>query len=107
MTRSERGRRSSAVVGSRHFWHAGAAGRSMPGVGGREHVVGPTTEQEQELYTSMVRSRAFEETAISLAADGKLPGSWLSGIGQEGTLGVIGQLRGDDYLTYTHRGAYG
>lgn len=82
-------------------------GRSMPGVGGREHVVGPTTEQERELYTSMVRSRAFEETAISLAADGKLPGSWLSGIGQEGTLGVIGQLRGDDYLTYTHRGAYG
>ncbi len=54
----------------------------------------------------MVRSRAFEEAAISLAADGQIPGSWLSGIGQEGTLGVIGQLRGDDYLTYTHRGAY-
>jgi acetoin:2,6-dichlorophenolindophenol oxidoreductase subunit alpha len=54
----------------------------------------------------MVRSRTFEKMAIALAAGGKLPGSWLSGIGQEGTLGVIGQLRDDDYLTYTHRGAY-
>jgi pyruvate dehydrogenase E1 component alpha subunit len=54
----------------------------------------------------MVRSRAFEEMAISLAANGQIPGSWLSGIGQEGTLGVIGQLGAGDYLTYTHRGAY-
>jgi pyruvate dehydrogenase E1 component alpha subunit len=65
-----------------------------------------TLVEKRELYTSMVRSRAFEETAISLVADGQIPGSWLSGIGQEGTLGVIGQLRADDYLTYTHRGAY-
>lgn len=66
----------------------------------------PTLAEKHELYTAMVRSRAFEEVAISLAADGQIPGSWLSGIGQEGTLGVIGQLRDDDYLTYTHRGAY-
>jgi len=66
-----------------------------------------TTAEKRELFTSMVRSRTFEETASALAADGKFPGSWLSGIGQEGTLGVIGQLRRDDYLTYTHRGAYG
>ncbi len=62
--------------------------------------------QKRDLYRLMVRSRAFEEAAISLVAEGKIPGSWLSGIGQEGTLGVIGQLGGDDYLTYTHRGAY-
>ncbi len=54
----------------------------------------------------MVRSRAFEEVAGSLAADGQIPGSWLSGIGQEGTIGVIAQLRADDWVTYTHRGAY-
>jgi acetoin:2,6-dichlorophenolindophenol oxidoreductase subunit alpha len=83
-----------------------APGRSPPGVGRRDRGVEPTKVEKRELYTSMVRSRAFEETAIALAADGKLPGSWLSGIGQEGTLGVIGQLRDDDYLTYTHRGAY-
>ncbi len=65
-----------------------------------------TIAEKRELFTSMVRSRAFEETAASLAADGQIPGSWLSGIGQEGTLGVIAQLRADDYLTYTHRGAY-
>jgi len=69
--------------------------------------VTPTEDQKRELYTLMVRSRAFEETAGALAAAGEIPASWLSGIGQEGTLGAIGQLRHDDYLTYTHRGAYG
>lgn len=65
-----------------------------------------TPTQKQTLYRTMVRSRAFEEAVISLVADGEVPGSWLSGIGQEGALGVIGQLRADDYVTYTHRGAY-
>lgn len=66
----------------------------------------PTLAEKRELYELMVRSRAFEETAISLVAEGQIPGSWLSGIGQEGTLGAISQLRPDDYVTYTHRGAY-
>jgi pyruvate dehydrogenase E1 component alpha subunit len=69
--------------------------------------VAPTPTQEIEIYTLMVRSRAFEEAAIALAAAGDIPGSWLSGVGQEGTLGAISQLRPDDYLTYTHRGSYG
>jgi pyruvate dehydrogenase E1 component alpha subunit len=30
----------------------------------------------------------------------------MSGIGQEGIVGAVGQLRPDDYITYTHRGAY-
>jgi pyruvate dehydrogenase E1 component alpha subunit len=59
-----------------------------------------------KMYSDMVRSRAFEETAIALAEAGEIPGSWMSGIGQEGTVGAVGQLRRDDYLTYTHRGAY-
>ncbi len=67
----------------------------------------PTPTGQLELYTLMVRSRAFEEAAIALAAAGDIPGSWLSGVGQEGTLGAISQLRPDDYLTYTHRGSYG
>lgn len=67
----------------------------------------PSPAEQVELYTLMVRSRAFEEAAVALAATGSIPGSWLSGIGQEGTLGAISRLRPDDYLTYTHRGAYG
>ena len=70
-------------------------------------MVAPSVDEKRDLLALMVRSRAFEETAGALAASGEIPGSWLSGIGQEGTLGVIAQLRSDDYLTYTHRGAYG
>jgi pyruvate dehydrogenase E1 component alpha subunit len=54
----------------------------------------------------MVRSRAFEEVAIAQAKEGRIPGSWMSGLGQEGTVGAVGQLRPDDCITYTHRGAY-
>jgi TPP-dependent pyruvate/acetoin dehydrogenase alpha subunit len=59
-----------------------------------------------QLYTYMVRSRAFEEMAISRVYAAKIPATWMSGIGQEGIVGAVGQLRPDDYITYTHRGAY-
>jgi pyruvate dehydrogenase E1 component alpha subunit len=65
-----------------------------------------SAEQLLNLYRLMVRSRAFEEMAISQANEGRIPGSWMSGIGQEGTVGAVGQLRPDDFVTYTHRGAY-
>jgi TPP-dependent pyruvate/acetoin dehydrogenase alpha subunit len=66
----------------------------------------PSPEQLVKLYTDMVRSRAFEEMAISQVYAGKVPSSWMSGIGQEGIVGAVGQLLTDDYVTYTHRGAY-
>ena len=66
----------------------------------------PSTEQMVKLYTQMARSRAFEEMVISLVPAGKIPSTWMSGIGQEGSVGAVGQLRPDDYITYTHRGAY-
>ena len=66
----------------------------------------PSLQQLLKLYTDMVRSRAFEEMAISQVYAGKVPSSWMSGIGQEGIVGAVGQLRPDDYITYTHRGAY-
>lgn len=66
----------------------------------------PSAEQMLKLYTYMVRSRAFEEMAISRVYAGKIPATWMSGIGQEGIVGAVGQLRQDDYITYTHRGAY-
>jgi TPP-dependent pyruvate/acetoin dehydrogenase alpha subunit len=68
--------------------------------------VEPSPKTLLKLYTYMVRSRAFEEMAISQVYAGKIPSSWMSGIGQEGIVGVVGQLRPDDYITYTHRGAY-
>jgi TPP-dependent pyruvate/acetoin dehydrogenase alpha subunit len=66
----------------------------------------PPPKQLAKLYTDMTRSRAFEELVISLVPQGKIPGTWMSGIGQEGAVGAVGQLRPDDYITYTHRGAY-
>jgi pyruvate dehydrogenase E1 component alpha subunit len=76
-------------------------------VGGkRGECVELSTQQLLKLYTLMVRSRAFEEMAASQVGEGKIPGSWMSGIGQEGTVGAVGQLRPDDAITYTHRGAY-
>jgi pyruvate dehydrogenase E1 component alpha subunit len=107
MVGEELERGDSALVGLRRSWHADTAWlarHQAPTDGDRS--VEPSIEERRELYVSMVRSRAFEETASSLAADGQIPGSWLSGIGQEGTMGVIGQLRTDDFVTYTHRGAY-
>jgi len=72
----------------------------------RGQHVEPSTEQMIKLYTDMVRSRAFEELVISLVPQGKIPSTWMSGIGQEGIVAAVGQLRRDDYITYTHRGAY-
>ncbi len=66
----------------------------------------PTDDQRIHLYTLMMRSRAFEEMVKEQVLAGKIPSSWLSGKGQEGIVGALAQLRGDDYLTFTHRGAY-
>jgi TPP-dependent pyruvate/acetoin dehydrogenase alpha subunit len=63
-------------------------------------------ERQLDLYRLMVRSRAFDDLAIAQVREGHIPGSWMSGRGQEGTVGAVGQLRPDDALTYTHRGAY-
>ncbi len=63
-------------------------------------------EQLLRMYRDMVRSRAFEELVISIISEGKMPGTWMSGVGQEGVVGALSTLREDDYITYTHRGAY-
>ena len=66
----------------------------------------PASEQLLEIYANMVRSRAFEELVISIMPKGKIPAGWMSGVGQEGIVGALSGLREDDYVTYTHRGAY-
>jgi TPP-dependent pyruvate/acetoin dehydrogenase alpha subunit len=65
-----------------------------------------TGQQLLEIYRNMVRSRAFEELVIELIPQWKIHSSWMSGIGQEGVVGALSALRKDDYVTYTHRGAY-
>jgi len=59
-----------------------------------------------QMYRDMVRSRTFEDLVISLISAGKMPGTWMSGVGQEGVVGALSVLRRDDYITYTHRGVY-
>jgi TPP-dependent pyruvate/acetoin dehydrogenase alpha subunit len=77
------------------------------GVGeSRRRGMEPSGEQLLEIYRNMVRSRVFEELVIELMPQWKIPASWMSGIGQEGIVGALSTLRENDYVTYTHRGAY-
>ena len=56
-------------------------------------------------YRTMVRIRAFEETAIAAHKAGEIPGPLHVSIGQEAVAsGVCANLRHDDRLTSNHRG---
>jgi len=58
-----------------------------------------------ELYTVMLRIRAFEERIVDLYARGLVPGLAHLYIGEEAVAaGVCTQLRENDYITSTHRG---
>ncbi|MFH1266066.1 MAG: pyruvate dehydrogenase complex E1 component subunit beta [Planctomycetota bacterium] len=57
------------------------------------------------LYEQMVLVRRFERTVQTLYRDGELPGFIHLYVGEEATgVGVIAQLRPDDWITSTHRG---
>jgi len=67
----------------------------MPGIGG---------EKLKEIYTTMVKIRAFEERAIVEYRKG-LPGFIHSSVGQEAIpTAVCAFLKADDYIISTHRG---
>lgn len=58
-----------------------------------------------EFYRSMLRIRRFEEKAIDVFSQGKIPGFIHSYIGEEAiAAGVCGALEPGDYITGTHRG---
>lgn len=62
-------------------------------------------EKLKEIYTTMVRIRAFEERAIAEYRKGHCPGFIHSSIGQEAIpAAVCAFLREDDYVLTTHRG---
>ena len=58
-----------------------------------------------EMYRTMVRIRRFEERVAREFADGNIPGSVHSYIGEEAVAtGAIAHLRTADYILSTHRG---
>lgn len=66
---------------------------------------GHNTRRLLELYRTMVRIRAFEETALAAHAAGQMPGPLHVSIGQEAVAaGVCLNLRADDRITSNHRG---
>jgi len=59
----------------------------------------------RDLYQKMLKTRLFEESVVSLFAEGFIPGFVHSYIGEEAVaVGVCSCLNEDDYITSTHRG---
>ena len=58
-----------------------------------------------EIYEKMLKIRLFEERGIQLFSKRVIPGNIHPSIGQEAIpVGVCSTLRGNDYITSTHRG---
>jgi acetoin:2,6-dichlorophenolindophenol oxidoreductase subunit alpha len=71
----------------------------------RPSAAGDNIKRLMDLYRTMVRIRAFEETALAAHAAGEIPGPLHVSLGQEGVAaGVCAALRKDDRLTSNHRG---
>ncbi len=68
-------------------------------------AAGHNTARLTDLYRTMVRIRAFEETALEAHKAGEIPGPLHVSIGQEGVAaGICANLRPTDRLTSNHRG---
>jgi len=80
-------------------------GRARRAGGGRVEPDQPPTDEQLDLYRTMVRIRRFEEQLVTLFKRGRLPGFVHLYIGQEAVAtGVCAALRPDDRITSTHRG---
>ncbi len=58
------------------------------------------------IYRDMIRQRALDYQLVKGAKSGKMPPGWHSGLGEDAIVAPVALLRKDDYVTYTHRGAY-
>lgn len=58
------------------------------------------------VYRDMTRQRALDYQLVKGAKTGKMPPGWHSGLGEDAIVAPVALLREDDYVTYTHRGAY-
>jgi pyruvate dehydrogenase E1 component alpha subunit len=66
---------------------------------------GHNTARLKDLFTTMVRIRAFEETALEAHKAGEIPGPLHVSVGQEAVAAGLGaNLRADDRMTSNHRG---
>ena len=68
-------------------------------------AMGDNLGRLRDLYRTMVRIRAFEETALAAHKAGEIPGPLHVSIGQEAVpAGVSASLNADDRITSNHRG---
>jgi TPP-dependent pyruvate/acetoin dehydrogenase alpha subunit len=58
------------------------------------------------IYRDMVRTRTLDEQMIKNSRGGIMRAGWHSGLGEESIVGPVSLLHREDYITYTHRGAY-
>ncbi len=78
---------------------------AMPNGNSAPAPAGGNTRRLVDLYTTMLRIRAFEETALAAHKAGEIPGPLHVSIGQEAiAAGLCANLRTDDRLTSNHRG---
>ena len=77
----------------------------MAALGGAPAAAGDNLRRLTALYRTMVRIRAFEETALEAYKAGEIPGPLHVSFGQEAIpAGVCASLNPDDRLTSNHRG---
>ena len=65
-----------------------------------------SNEMLLRIYRDMVRQRALDYQLIKGAKSGRMSPGWHSGLGEDAIVAPVALLRGDDYVTYTHRGTY-
>ena len=71
----------------------------------RPRTAGDNLGRLTDIYRTMVRIRAFEETALAAHKAGEIPGPLHVSLGQEGVAaGVCASLSREDRLTSNHRG---
>jgi len=58
------------------------------------------------IYRDMIRQRTLDYQLVKVAKSGKMLPGWHSGLGEDAIVAPVALLRQDDYVTYTHRGAY-
>jgi pyruvate dehydrogenase E1 component alpha subunit len=63
-------------------------------------------ELSAQIYRDMIRTRTLDEQLVRNARYGQMLCAWHSGQGQEAIVAPVALLGKDDYVTYTHRGAY-
>jgi pyruvate dehydrogenase E1 component alpha subunit len=83
----------------------GACGKESQGMAATTSRPGDNSRRLVELYRTMARIRAFEETALEAHRAGEIPGPLHVSIGQEGVAaGVCANLTREDRITSNHRG---